>query len=603
MKIKKVDINNFRGIKRASFELPHIAAICGKNGAGKTSLLNALRYALTGEEPEGDIIRYDANSTEVSVEIEDVTSGTITLFTRIKERGKPSKFKINGKATTQKALNDTIQSVTGLGIDNLKILSSDEVVSMMKPQEFGSLILGYIPEKMTLEKVMKFIPTATAGMVDIIDANLPVEDISIESLDEFEKTVRSTRKELKAELASKKLLLDKYVQENPGKSLEEVENALKVLFNVENEYKLYEEKLKAYNTARENREKMIKCIKDLKAEAEAISVTRPDPAALDTLAKKKQAIEQRIYGQKSALAGVNQALITLKATLEAIDKSVCPISPLITCKTDKTVAKQEIVDTIAATEEAKTATEAEIETLKEEFAAIESEREEIVKNTNLYEKKISLAKQARSMEESLPAEPEAPAPVEKKDVETEKFQLEHLRENIKSYEEGLRIKAQIEDLEREVSDYEELVKALSEKGPIRTGVVETYLGIFEEICNDRSSSIRPEITFQFRSEGGVVVYMNDSSKGTSLTINELSRGERAYMIYILIDMLNELIGAKLLVLDELSVMDAETFNYLLDLVLAHSENYDHVLLSAVNHTEIVDGFKSHEINNLFDSIL
>ncbi len=594
MKIKSLDINNFRGIKSLTLEMPHIAAICGKNGIGKTSLLDALRFALTGEEPAGEIIRYGSNSTQVTIDLESET-GEITSFTRLKERGKPSKFKIDGKATTQKALNDAIQSVTGLAIDNIKVLASSEIVRMMKPQEFASLILGYIPEKMTLEKVLSFIPATTPGMIDIIDANLPVEGIDLAILDEFDFVARSIRKDLKADLAAKKLIYDKHIKEKPEAVREEVEAKLKSLISLESEYTLYLEKQRAYESTMASREKSLEAIKEFQKEADAIKATRPDPEALRSLVAKETSEKERLMKQQSALCGIDTAINTLKTTLDALSTNVCPISPLITCKTDKSVAKSEIEETIAATEESKGIVMEEIASIEKALGEIAEQIKKENENASLYERRISIQKQIKSMEDSLPPEPIKPEPVEKKDVTAEKFQLEQMLDNLKDYEEGCKIASQINELEVEVSDYESIVKMLAEKGPVRTGVVQSYLGLFETLCNDRSASIRPEISFRFASEGGVVVYMKNSKTDTELTINELSGGEKAYMLYIIIDMLNELIGARVLMLDEMEVMDAETFNYLLDLVLKHSADYDHVLLSAVNHEELVSAFKAHEI--------
>ena len=55
---------------------------------------------------------------------------------------------------------------------------------------------------------------------------------------------------------------------------------------------------------------------------------------------------------------------------------------------------------------------------------------------------------------------------------------------------------------------------------------------------------------------------------------------------------------KILMLDELSVMDAETFNVFLDLVMQNKDDYDHIILSTVNHEELESALKSHEIRIL-----
>ena len=116
MIIKKIEISNFAGIKGSvTFNMPHIMALCGKNGMGKTTVLNAIRFALTGEEPDGDII--NANSLLASVKIWLPTAEGELSFERIKEREKPSKCKINGKASTAKVMNEKIEDVIGIPLD------------------------------------------------------------------------------------------------------------------------------------------------------------------------------------------------------------------------------------------------------------------------------------------------------------------------------------------------------------------------------------------------------------------------------------------------------------------------------------------------------
>lgn len=594
MKINALELRNFCGIKTVKMELPHILALCGRNGMGKTTILNGIRYALTGKEPEGDIIRKGSENCQVMITLPN-TSGGATTFNRVKDRTKPTKNYIDGHSTTQKALNEGISDLIGIPLDKVEILSSADVVAAMKPQEFASLILGYIPEKLSLEKVLSFIPATTPGMIDIIDANLPVEGIDLEMLDDFDGMARATRKDLKQDLQAKKLMYDKHIKESPEYTREEIEGQLRVLNNVENEYKIFLEKQRAYESAVKTRNQMLETLEGLKKEADSITATRPDPAKENSLKDKKRSIEESIVKQEAALSGVNSALASLKGTLESLDKSICPISPLITCKTDKSVAKAEIKETIAATEESVSIIKAGIEDMRKSLLDTNAEIEKFATNSKLYDRKISLSKQIKSMEDAMPAEPIKPVEVERVDVEDKKFQLNQQLKVLNDYEDGLKLKKQIDSLEIEVSDYEAIVKMLAEKGPVRTGVIGTYLGIFEEICNSRSSKIRPEFSFRFASENGVVVYMKNNTTGIELTMSELSGGEKAYMLYILIDMLNQLVGTKILVLDELSVLDAMAFNTLLDLVMAHAGDYDHIILSAVDHKEIKEALTAHEI--------
>ena len=55
----QASISNFRGIKDAEFDLAKITIIGGENGAGKTSIMQAISAALTGECPVKDLKKQD----------------------------------------------------------------------------------------------------------------------------------------------------------------------------------------------------------------------------------------------------------------------------------------------------------------------------------------------------------------------------------------------------------------------------------------------------------------------------------------------------------------------------------------------------------------
>ena len=95
----------------------------------------------------------------------------------------------------------------------------------------------------------------------------------------------------------------------------------------------------------------------------------------------------------------------------------------------------------------------------------------------------------------------------------------------------------------------------------------------------------------------------DNKDGVALPYASLSGGEKAYMIYVIMDMLNQLVGTNILFLDELSVIDNECFETLLDIILSHKEDYDHILIAAVDHEDTLKAVKDREIASLFDLMI
>ena len=594
MKIDKLEIVNFMGIEGAITmnEVPHIAALIGPNGMGKTTVMNAIRFGLTGAEPEGGkLINNNANQCNVTI---GLTDGVSYDFTRIKDVEKPSKCLINGKATTQKSMNEKIESIIGIPIEKIKILASSDIVAAMKPQEFSSFILEYIPEKLALTDIMSLVPDSTIGMMDIMEANLPAEGIEIATINEFDSFCRYNRKELKDSIARKKALYDTKPKETPGDDKETLNERLKALSNAEAAYKVYLAQKDAYDRALNALKKHEEMIRSLKTEIESVPASRPDPAVLDALKKEGESLNETIRNTQTGINGAKSALLQLERTLESLEKSVCPISPLITCHTDKTVAKNEISESIEATKSGLVAMEEEISKTTAKYEAVKEKIANYNSNAGAYEKKLSLMKQLKTLEDNKPELPAMPDEIEEPDVSSAATQIKNALKVFDEYEEGIRLETQIKALENELSDYERLVKAVAEKGPIRNGVISRYLKVFEDICNERSAKVRPEITFEFISKDGVVVLM-DNGKGVKLPYSSLSGGEKAYMLFILMDMLNSLVGTNLLLLDELSVIDTKCFDALLDIVLSYAGEYDHVFVAAVDHADTVDSVASHSI--------
>ena len=596
MKIERIELTNFMGINgKKTIDFPKLAAMIGPNGAGKTTILNAIRYGLTGLEPDADIINKDSDVMRVSITMIDPADGVSYDFLREKTRDKPSKWKINGKAANAKAMNEKIESIIGIPLEKVKLLSSGDLVAAMKPQEFSSFILDYIPEKMKLEDVISMIPDTTMGMIDAMTANIPAEGIDIETITQFYDICMTNRKELKGQIEAKTAVYNTKPKEAPALSKEEIEKALFEINGASQLVQRYHAEKMAYDKAVANRENYQKTIEQLKKEYTAIEASRPDPEITEKLKKEMDSLNETISNQKISKAGMEAAIKRMENELLTLEKPTCPLSPLIICKQDKTAAKEEIENSIAATRDGLVAVERELTKAVEKLTAVSKQKETQQRNEALYAKKVQIARQIKTMEETMPvipAEPEKPELPE--NVAEERVRLNAALKAISEYEEGVILSKQLEILKNSHVEYDRLVKAFAEKGVVRTSIISAYLKVFEDICNERSTKFRPGIDFRFVSEDGVVVLMNNG-KGVYLPYGALSGGEKAYMIFILMDMLSSLCGTNILLLDELSVVDKDCFDALLDIISDCATSYDHILLAAVDHEDIVNSVKSHSI--------
>ena len=99
MKISSIKIVNFRGIKNTTLVPEHLNVFMGQNGSGKTSILNAITFALTGDM-KSEYIQTGAKSAVVEITFADGSS-----IERKKVKSGNTSCKVNGKSTTGKSAN------------------------------------------------------------------------------------------------------------------------------------------------------------------------------------------------------------------------------------------------------------------------------------------------------------------------------------------------------------------------------------------------------------------------------------------------------------------------------------------------------------------
>ncbi len=95
MIVKSLETENFRSCPDGVYEFGKVNFLVGDNGTGKTSLQNALRYALNGKLPE-DPIRRGEDHLKVSLVIGDGQDTTVERVTYA-----PDTYRINGEDKKQ----------------------------------------------------------------------------------------------------------------------------------------------------------------------------------------------------------------------------------------------------------------------------------------------------------------------------------------------------------------------------------------------------------------------------------------------------------------------------------------------------------------------
>src|SRR3954464_3984020 len=100
MQVARLRLRDFRGYAAAEVRLgPGLTVVHGRNGAGKTNLLEALYFGCTGRScrtsNEREVVRFGAEATRVEVTAADEDGGEHELAVGF-QPGEPKRFRCDG---------------------------------------------------------------------------------------------------------------------------------------------------------------------------------------------------------------------------------------------------------------------------------------------------------------------------------------------------------------------------------------------------------------------------------------------------------------------------------------------------------------------------
>ena len=169
---KSIHLNNFQMFEDQFIEFDeNMTLLCGFNGVGKTTILSAILWCLTGNDyfnrNKFDIKPYDNGVRKAEVNtyvcVEMMVDGEPFKLAKIQKGGKNT-ARINDMAiNNQKEYEQVITNKLGVSIEQIRLLSNPNQVANLSWQELRKLITSLVPN---------------------------VEDKDIASLDEF-KPIRS----------------------------------------------------------------------------------------------------------------------------------------------------------------------------------------------------------------------------------------------------------------------------------------------------------------------------------------------------------------------------------------------------------------------------
>jgi DNA repair exonuclease SbcCD ATPase subunit len=162
MKVKSIEITNIMAIERLTTEIGYLVIVSGRNGVGKTSVLEAIRALLSGGHDPA-IIRKGAESGEVTMTLADGV--TIQLIVTPSRSTRIVRHPTMGKVSKPQEYIDRL--IDGLSVDPVAFLTA-------KPKDRLATLLEAMPLRITADQI-GFLP------VDVVK-NLDLEQHALEVL-------------------------------------------------------------------------------------------------------------------------------------------------------------------------------------------------------------------------------------------------------------------------------------------------------------------------------------------------------------------------------------------------------------------------------------
>lgn len=617
MKIKKLQILDFQGIDgRYEYEFKDtINALCLSNGSGKTSFMNALRYAITGEKPSGEFIRRGSQTVAVGLTFHD----GVGIIRQDYSDKKSARYFISGKPVTKAALDGYLQDRAGVSQDTMKIATSSDVLAALKPKEFGSLLLSYIPEKLTKKRIKEMAASPEKPLLNEeiaeIDAFFPDTEFDTDEIKAFYKKMTELRKAIKKYISEAEGFLNHF-GEIP-ESMESEETLQKILADLQDRQKgasLYSEQMKLYEQKIKERNDILKMKEEYNKEISIIETELKKMPNVDISKERKEALDKELEEKQKILDDANKVysalsitVDNLKKAIDNLDKPVCPLSEKLKCTTDKTPLRDEWQK---ALDEGKAGMATQYKISEKAYA----EKKDIIAKIDKFNNDVLIHNRMNSLMERMesllrkcavkvPDMPVEPKKYEGKDYSEEIKKVLDKIALAKNLEQIKKTRTECENQRKRLGYINNLVSLFDEKGRVMDKIAEYYMEAFENQCNSKAEKLKPGMRLKFVASNGVTVLTDIRGNGEYVEFSSLSGGEKAYVLFILLDMLNNLTGLRMLMLDELSVLDGNAFRELVKILKDNEDDYDFIVIASAEHDDNMKTLNDYGIRKIrFDAV-
>lgn len=579
--ITTISIRNFKGIEDLQLNAKKLNAIIGKCGSGKSSLLDAIRFALTGKAGK-EVIRKGCREASVVLRFSD--NSTIERIRRTSE----NISKCNGKSSTKRSLDEflTARNMNPCWIESL---CSVDWFAGLSSKDLNNFFMTILPLRAKAETVVELVAQLDKDLTEKKEKYLMEEILKKQEIFSFNdlangyNTAYTVRQELKRKY-NEMLPRCTFNETVPAKTREDIEKELNNISQVEAAEKEYSKRLKEYASSKKQHDLAIKRLDEMKKELDTYSSCKKPKEETKAQAEADRKLFQvHIKRTNEYIGTINSTLDLLKRTLDNLDKPICPISEKLICTTDKSQLKEELLSLIQQNENA-------LASNKEFLAKCEDQvrkRDDIISN---YQKEVYRYEQKTTLENNIskfivPEILPEPQKVEKAHLEAKKKELLDLLSILSRYEKVQQNKKELAKIKDKYDLAQFAVKVLDSKIGIPALILQRTLRFFEKKCNEKASLLREGFQIHFLSDNGITIQVSPGKGKPFVDMKEVSTGEFVCVAYILMTMIGEATKCHLFLIDNLDRLDTEYLNALLSL-LEEDKKIEQVFLGGVDHADV-----------------
>ena len=579
--ITTISIRNFKGIEDLQLNAKKLNAIIGKCGSGKSSLLDAIRFALTGKAGK-EVIRKGCREASVVLRFSD--NSTIERIRRTSE----NISKCNGKSSTKRSLDEflTARNMNPCWIESL---CSVDWFAGLSSKDLNNFFMTILPLRAKAETVVELVAQLDKDLTEKKEKYLMEEILKKQEIFSFNdlangyNTAYTVRQELKRKY-NEMLPRCTFNETVPAKTREDIEKELNNISQVEAAEKEYSKRLKEYTSSKKQHDLAIKRLDEMKKELDTYSSCKKPKEETKTQAEADRKLFQvHIKRTNEYIGTINSTLDLLKRTLDNLDKPICPISEKLICTTDKSQLKEELLSLIQKNENA-------LASNKEFLAKCEDQvrkRDDIISN---YQKEVYRYEPKTTLENNIskfivPEILPEPQKVEKAHLEAKKKELLDLLSILSRYEKVQQNKKELAKIKDKYDLAQFAVKVLDSKIGIPALILQRTLRFFEKKCNEKASLLREGFQIHFLSDNGITIQVSPGKGKPFVDMKEVSTGEFVCVAYILMTMIGEATKCHLFLIDNLDRLDTEYLNALLSL-LEEDKKIEQVFLGGVDHADV-----------------